>query len=244
MIPIITLLLVLYVSLFVTRIATIALVHTGMSKEAARLQARSALTGTGFTTAESELMVNHPVRRRILMLLMLCGSVGIVATMSTIILGFVKTDNGTVYDSLWLKLAILVPGLAVLWVLTNSKWFEKKLDQLFDRLLAKYTNLEVSDFVHVCHLADNYKIAEIYIAEKHRLVGKSLKTSQLTKHGLNVLGIQKPDGNYIGVPTGETTIEARDVLVIYGSKDNIGNFSKEALSAQEKTEKATAQSTP
>ena len=119
MIPIITLLLVLYVSLFVTRISTIALVHTGMSREAARLQARSALTGTGFTTAESELMVNHPVRRRILMLLMLAGSVGIVATMSTVILGFVKTD--TAYDSLWTKLIILFPGLVILWCMASSK---------------------------------------------------------------------------------------------------------------------------
>lgn len=55
------------ISLVITRIATLAFVLTGMSTEAARFQARSALTGTGFTTGESEAVVNHPVRRRIVM---------------------------------------------------------------------------------------------------------------------------------------------------------------------------------
>jgi len=36
-----------------------------LSVEAAHFQARSALTGVGFTTSESELIVGHPARRRI-----------------------------------------------------------------------------------------------------------------------------------------------------------------------------------
>ena len=107
---------------------------------------------------------------------------------------------------------------------------------MFDRLLSKYTNLEVSDFVHVCHLADNYKVAEIYIAGRHRLSGRKLQDSHLSQQGLTVLGIQKPDGNYIGVPNASTGIEAKDVLIVYGNKDNIQKFSKESFSAEEKTE--------
>jgi len=33
---------------------------TGLSRESARFQARSALTGGGFTTTESEAVVRHP----------------------------------------------------------------------------------------------------------------------------------------------------------------------------------------
>ena len=54
---------VLSLSLFVTQLATIALTYTGLSLEAARFQARSAFTGTGFTTSEAENVVDHPVRR-------------------------------------------------------------------------------------------------------------------------------------------------------------------------------------
>jgi len=67
MIAIVSLLCVLSLSLFVTRVATVALAHTGLSREAARFQARSAFTGVGFTTSESENVINHPVRRRVVM---------------------------------------------------------------------------------------------------------------------------------------------------------------------------------
>ena len=50
----------LWALLFVTaaRVATIALVGTGMATESAAFQARSALMGVGFTTAEAEGVIN------------------------------------------------------------------------------------------------------------------------------------------------------------------------------------------
>ncbi|WP_419175988.1 hypothetical protein [Desulfosediminicola sp.] len=59
MLSIVSLLLVLASSILVTRIATVALTHTGLSRESARFQARSAFTGVGFTTNESEKVANH-----------------------------------------------------------------------------------------------------------------------------------------------------------------------------------------
>ena len=56
-------------SLLITRIATEALTLTGLSRTSASFQARSAFTGAGFTTAESEAVVKHPVRRRIIIVL-------------------------------------------------------------------------------------------------------------------------------------------------------------------------------
>jgi len=83
---ILTLMIVLTLSLVVTRAATVALTATGMSREAARFQARSAFSGAGFTTTESESVVRHPVRRRIIMWLMLAGSAGIVAVIASVVL--------------------------------------------------------------------------------------------------------------------------------------------------------------
>jgi hypothetical protein len=67
MIAITTLLAVVAITLIVNRVGSIALVSTGLSAEVTHFQARSALTGVGFSTAESELIVNHPVRRRIVL---------------------------------------------------------------------------------------------------------------------------------------------------------------------------------
>jgi Trk-type K+ transport system membrane component len=72
----------LTLALTITRVGTVALVLTGMSHDAAHFQARSAFYGVGFTTKESETVVNHPVRRRIVTLLMLLGNVGIATVVA------------------------------------------------------------------------------------------------------------------------------------------------------------------
>jgi Trk-type K+ transport system membrane component len=83
-----SLLVVLTLSFAVTRLATVALALTGLAAELARLQSVSAITGVGFTTTESEPVVNHPVRRRILILLMIVGNAGIVTAIASLILSF------------------------------------------------------------------------------------------------------------------------------------------------------------
>ena len=62
MLAVVSLLLIITLSLLMTRIASVALVHTGLSREVARFQARSAFSGVGFTTSEAESVVAHPVR--------------------------------------------------------------------------------------------------------------------------------------------------------------------------------------
>ena len=86
MIAIVTLFIIIFFSILLTRLATYVLIQTGLSREMARFQARSALSGVGYTTSEAEHMVNHPVRRRVVMLLMLLGNSGIVTVLASLIL--------------------------------------------------------------------------------------------------------------------------------------------------------------
>ena len=53
MVAVVSVLFILAVSLLITRIATVALQLTGLSKANARFQARSAFTGVGYTTSEA-----------------------------------------------------------------------------------------------------------------------------------------------------------------------------------------------
>jgi hypothetical protein len=86
----ISLLIAIFLSILVTRIATVAFTLTGLSHEAASFQPLSALCGVGFTTSESESVVNHPVRRRIVMLVVRLGNIGIINVISSLVLFFVK----------------------------------------------------------------------------------------------------------------------------------------------------------
>ena len=131
MIAILSLLFVVVISLLIVRIATVALTLTGLSKELARFQARSAFTGSGFTTKESEQVMQHPVRRRIIMLLMLLGNAGIVTVISSLFLSLTSDSGGNdVTDQLWFRIVVLLSGLAGLAFLAYSSWLDQKMSRL------------------------------------------------------------------------------------------------------------------
>lgn len=217
MLPIISLLVVLGLSLTITRIATIALVHTGLSRESAKFQARSAFTGCGFTTSESEKVVNHPVRRQILYLLMLCGSVGVVTAIASLMLGFLKTDE---YHAL-LKVSVLLVGVFIIWALSGSRWFDNFLARLITWALRRFVKMEIRDYVSLFHLSDDYRIVEIMINEGDWIAGKALVDAKIRNEGILVLGIEREDGRYVGAPKGHTVINAGDRLILYGLKEAV-----------------------
>ena len=78
----------------ITVLFVLALPLTGLSKDLAEFQAISAFTGSGFTTRESEEVMNHPLRRRITMHLMLLENAGIVIAASSMIISFVNHNTG------------------------------------------------------------------------------------------------------------------------------------------------------
>ena len=119
---IISLFIVLFISILITRLAALALTLTGMSQEAARFQARSALAGVGFTTKEAETVVNHPVRRRIIMWLMLTGSVGIPTVIATTIVSVLSSAQTPRW---WLPVLLFVIGVTALTSFGRSRWIEK-----------------------------------------------------------------------------------------------------------------------
>jgi K+/H+ antiporter YhaU regulatory subunit KhtT len=218
MISILSLLVVLTLSILVTRIATVTLTFTGLSRESAKFQARSAFTGVGFTTNESEKAVNHPIRRRILMLLMLLGNAGVITAVSSLIISFVNTDTS---DSLMLNVVLLVTGIITLWSLANSKWLDRHLSNLISEILKTYTRLDVQDYAKLLHLAGEYQITELHVKESDWIANKLLAELKLREEGVVVLGINRENGDYIGVPDGDTEIRAGDVLITYGRAQNV-----------------------
>lgn len=220
---VITVILILVFSILITRVASIALTHTGLSRESSKFQARSAFTGVGFTTNESEKVVNHPVRRRILLLLMILGNAGIVTGIASLIIGFSGIDEKV---DAWIKIVILLGGISILWYLANSQWVDQQLSRVIEKLLKRYGGLDVKDYASLLQLSGEYRIAEIGIESGHWLCKKKLRNSQLREEGLNVLAISQPDGSFYGTPTGETTIQDGDTLIIYGRIDALQRLEK------------------
>jgi hypothetical protein len=216
------LLVVIVLSMVVVRIATVALTVTGMSQEMARFQARSAFTGAGFTTTESEAVVHHPVRRRIIMLLMLLGNAGIVTAVSTLILSMLGTRQTTgLTGELWFRLLALAVMLAGLWTLANSPIVTRWMTRLIRKALQRWTKLDVRDYRELLHLGGAYGIRELAITGQHDFAGRTLAELELGHAGLVALGIQRRDGSYEGVPRATTRLHPSDTLLVYGAQDQL-----------------------
>jgi len=171
MTAVLTLLVVVGISLLITRIATVALVSTGLSKEAARFQARSAFSGSGFTTSEAESVVNHPVRRRIIMVLMLLGNAGFVTVVSSLILTFVNVHGAFEWAP---RLALLLGGLSALWFTARSRFVERLLNELIVRALRRWTDIDVGDYAGLLHLAGDYRVVQLAVDPGDWMEGHSL----------------------------------------------------------------------
>lgn len=221
MFAVLILLFALTLSLLVTRVATMALMLTGLSREAARFQARSAFTGCGFTTNESEVIINHPVRRRIISSLMLLGNLGIVTVAATLMVSFVDANTNETWG---LHVGLMALGLFALWLLASSRWVERRLNRAISWALRRFSNLQVRDYVAVLNLQSGYAVTELHIEPQDWLADKSLVELSLPKEGVLVLGVSRPDGVYVGAPTAATVIAAGDTLVLYGPIDRLAEL--------------------
>ncbi|MBW2467575.1 MAG: potassium transporter TrkA [Deltaproteobacteria bacterium] len=218
MIAIFSLFTVAMLSLLVTRIAAMALIFTGLSHDAARFQARSAFAGVGFTTTEAELIMNHPVRRRIIMLLMLLGNIGIATVVATVIVSLLSTTG----SENWLRNILLFIGcLGLLWLIAVSRFVERNLNRLIAWGLKKWTRIEIQDYVAVLHLQNEFAVWEIKVEPNSWLANKTLIDAGLSREGVLILGIQRQGGLYIGAPQGISKIYIGDVLVMYGTVEQL-----------------------
>jgi hypothetical protein len=236
MIAIISFFIVILVSLLITRIAAITLIHTGLSEEAARFQARSAFTGVGFTTAESEQVVNHPVRRRIVLLLMLFGNAGIVTAISTLILTFVHSQDA---GAIGLKLMLILSGITILLFIARSKTIDHFLFKVISKALKKYTDLEVRDFISLLRLSGDYRVTELNVEPQDWMANQSLIDLRLGDEGVLILGIIRKD-SYLGSPKATTIILPGDILILYGRISNLESLDirKKGISGDKEHEKA------
>lgn len=213
MTAVISVLIVLTLSLLIGRIASAALTATGIPREVARFQARSALTGTGFTTTEAESVVGHPVRRRLVMGLMIVGHIGAAGLIASLIGSFlgVSSAGAGLTRAVW-----LLGGLIVLLLLARSPWVDRKLGRIIGAALRRFTDLDVRDYAGMLRLSGDYAVSELYVQPDDWIADKPLAELDLPHEGVLVLGIVGSNGRYLGAPTGKSAAQAGDTLIVYG----------------------------
>ncbi len=234
----ISLITIVFLSIIITKIGAHSLIKTGLDKGVAQFQARSAFTGVGFTTKESEKITNQPVRRKIVMALMLIGNIGVVSAIASLMLTFIEADLDTSESLLRLGLILLL--IAVLWLLSKSRWLELQLTRMIDWALIKFTTLHNKDYVAILKLQKEYEITVITVGEDDWLADKKIADLNLSDEGINLIAIERKDGTYLGTPQRENKVKTGDKLTVYGREENLKNLEKRKKSAKGEAEHQSA----
>ena len=228
MAAVLSLIVVVTLGLLITRVATVALTMTGMSLDHARFQARSAFTGTGFTTSEAEAVVTHPARRRIVMALMLVSGAGAVSVLGALILSFAGVDSTA--GGLTRAAVILAALAALLWLARNLV-VDRALRRIIERLLRRFTDLEVRDYAALLHLRGQWRVAQLPVVEDDWIASRPLGRLRLPEEGVAVLGVERAEGTWIGAPSEDLHLQVGDVVVLYGRQPILEDLAARAHGA-------------
>ena len=190
------------VSSTIVRVAGAFLEHSGVPRDIARLQAMSALSGTGFTTAESEMILQTPERRRVLAVLIITGSIGLASVVATLVVGAFgihETLNGLLLQGV----AILLSVLFVRYVL-----FSQKADDLICGLahgwLARHRTRSSYDIL--CQIDSQTVIAAHRLAASPPQDPRGWPGKGLTVIGIRAVTRPGPMQPWSGGPVPEGTV--------------------------------------
>lgn len=215
MIALISLLIIILLSIIAVRIGAIALELTGLSPEIASFQAQSAFSGAGFTTQESEAIVTHPLRRRIVRILIMLGSAGVTTSIATLVLTFVGEKG----RDLLIRVVLLLIGILIVYLLSRSRHVYVLMRRIISKALERWTTLRIFDYEQLLHFSEGYTISRVTVRSDSWLVDKKLSELRLLdKEGIMVLAIYRKEHRkerFFGAPAGDMVIKGRDVLVCY-----------------------------
>lgn len=220
MVHILALFVIITLSMFIVRAGGLALNRTGLSRESAMFQSQSAFMGVGFTTTEAETVVTHPVRRRIIRVLMLLGFVSVTSTVSTLVVTFAQPHT---VDP-WIKIVTLAVGVVGLWSADRVPFVQRLIDRVVTKALETMTTLEVVDYEEILNLHKGYAVAHVILEEDSWLADRTLRDLRLADEGLLVLSIERASGATIATPGADTQLHVGDGLLCYGRNDVLTNI--------------------
>jgi len=209
---VILVIIVVFIIVMIRKVATVALQLTGLDKITASFQALSALTGTGFTTKEAELVLNHPTRRRIISLLMIVGNAGTVAVIAGLVSSFVSIASPWAI----IRFVILVIALYLIFKMATHTRLARILSKKIEEKLRQRFKIQKRTVQKILDLGEDYGIAEITLHESSPMVGKTLASSDLSRKKILVLAIERGKEKSL-VPRGNHKLQTGDILICYGS---------------------------
>ena len=200
----------------ITELFTIFFRFTGLPEERARFQVISLLTGCGFTTKESEMVLSSRSRRRLARITMLFGYVFNITIVSAFVNVFFSLKVTQVENYL---LVVLIPlaAVAIIFIFIRvpivRAWGERVLERLADRLIHGEGGNTVMPLDYIGK--DSIALVTLrYIPEEYQNVPLS-QTGLRADTGILVMLVESGDGKAVAAGA-DTIFRIGDKLTVFG----------------------------
>lgn len=212
--------LILFLVVFIVlwlliEILSIVMKLTGLELHKSRFQIISILTHTGFTTRESELIVQHPVRRRIASILMIVSYVT-QATLITLLFDMLSNDRKSL-----LHICIALAAVLLFILATKNKHISARFELLAEKILMKrIKKVNAGHIDKILNLSPDFSIYELVIDSESPICNKVLREIHLKENYIQVLKIDR-GSEVIDFPLADTKVLHGDRMIVYGKIDAI-----------------------
>ena len=207
---------------------------TGLPDEKARFQVISLLTGCGFTTHESELLLTTKSRRRLARITMLFGYVFNITIVSAFINVFFSLKISELATDL---ISSLIPRLVILFIVVVMRVPSVRAwaDRIIELIAGRIVHREVANTILLMDYIGQESIAQVTLSEvPEELQNKPLSESGLkTEHGILVMLIETRSGR-AEPANAHTVFRTGDKLTVFGDYATISRVfhAKERFSEQ------------
>ena len=206
----------------ITELFTFFFRLTGLPAEKARFQVISLLTGTGFTTRESEMVLSSRKRRRLARVTMLFGYVFNITIVSAFINVFLSLKIVQVEKQFFGFLIPLVTVALIFIFMRVPKvhaWFDNLLKRTADRI---FDRRETFNAVMLVDNIGNGSIAQVTlrcIPDEYQ--GLTLAETRLRPEtGILVMLVESRGGKEVPA-SADTVFQAGDKLIVFGDYKTI-----------------------
>ena len=206
--------LVILIYWVMSELITVLFRFTGLPDEKARFQVLSLLTGTGFTTRESEMILTNRRRRRLGRATILFGYVFNLTIITAFINVFVSLRLTEAEHEL-LPVVIPLGALAIIFICMRIPKVRLWTDARLERLADRFFGLGEGNTVMALDYIGENAIAKVRLRTvPDELRGDNLSGLHLRAHGVNVLLIEH--GEQPELALGTSTLADGDRLTAFG----------------------------
>lgn len=194
---------------------------TGLPDDKARFQVLSLLTGAGYTTRESEMLLSSKGRRKLTQITMLFGYVFNVTIVSAFVNVFLSLKLSQM-DNFFIGVLIPLGVAALIIVLIRVRFVRKRIDRLFEKIAGRIMHQDSVNTILLMDYIGQDSIAQVSLKEvPEEFTGKTLAESGLkTKYNILVMLVER-GGLEVEAANADTVFRPGDKLTVFGQYKTI-----------------------